>query len=84
MIQSQLSGHPVLATAGYNAGPNRAKRWQPDAQVLPADQYTEAIPILETRDYVKHVLTNAVHYGVVLGQGPQTIGRFMYHVPQQF
>ncbi len=84
MIQSQLSGHPVLATAGYNAGPNRAKRWQPDAQALAADQYTEAIPILETRDYVKHVLTNAVHYGVVLGQGPQTIGRFMYHVPQQF
>lgn len=84
MIQSQLSGHPVLATAGYNAGPNRAKRWQPDSQGLAADQYTEAIPILETRDYVKHVLTNAVHYGVVLEQKPQSIGRFMYVVPQQF
>ncbi|SNX44640.1 soluble lytic murein transglycosylase [Acinetobacter puyangensis] len=84
MIQSQLSGHPVLATAGYNAGPNRAKRWQPASQPLAADQYTESIPILETRDYVKHVLTNAVHYGVVLGKGPQTISHFMYPVPQQF
>ncbi|KAF7275359.1 hypothetical protein GWI33_011830, partial [Rhynchophorus ferrugineus] len=84
MIQGQLSGHPVLATAGYNAGPNRAKRWQPDSQPLPADQYTESIPILETRDYVKHVLTNAVHYGVVLGQGPQSISNFMAPVPVQF
>ncbi len=84
MIQGQLSGHPVLATAGYNAGPNRARRWQPSTQPLAADQYTESIPILETRDYVKHVLTNAVHYGVVLGQGSQSIGQFMYPVPVQF
>lgn len=84
MIQGQLNGHPVLATAGYNAGPNRAKRWQPAMQVLSADQYTESIPILETRDYVKHVLTNAVHYGVVLGQGPQSIGRFMAPIPVQY
>ena len=84
MIQRQLSGSPVMATAGYNAGPNRAKRWQPFGQSLAADQYTEAIPILETRDYVKHVLSNAVHYGVVLGQGPQTIGQFMLPIPQQF
>lgn len=84
MIQQQLSNHPILATAGYNAGPNRAKRWQPNTQSLAGDQYTESIPILETRDYVKHVLSNAVHYGVVLGQGPQTIGRFMNDVPQQF
>lgn len=84
MIQRQLSGSPVLATAGYNGGPNRAKRWQPSTQALAADQYTEAIPILETRDYVKHVLSNAVHYGVVLGQGPQSIGQFMSPIPQQY
>lgn len=53
MIQSQLSGNAVLATAGYNAGPNRARRWQPDFQSMAADQYTESIPLLETRDYVK-------------------------------
>lgn len=84
MIQGQLSGSPVLATAGYNGGPNRARRWQPYGQPLSADQYTEAIPILETRDYVKHVLTNAVHYGVVLGQGPQTIGKFMQPISPQY
>lgn len=81
MIQNQLSGSSVLATAGYNAGPNRARRWQPDNQILPADQYTETIPLSETRDYVKHVMTNATHYGVLLGQGGQSIGNRMKTIP---
>lgn len=73
MIQNQLSGNPVLATAGYNAGPNRARRWQPEFQSIASDQYTESIPLHETRDYVKKVMANAAHYGVLLGQGPQAI-----------
>ena len=81
MIQSQLSGNAVLATAGYNAGPNRARRWQPDFQSMAADQYTESIPLLETRDYVKHVMTNATHYGVVLGQGAQSLQKRMNIIP---
>ncbi|RZG79769.1 lytic transglycosylase [Acinetobacter venetianus] len=81
MIQSQLSGNAVLATAGYNAGPNRARRWQPDFQTMAADQYTESIPLLETRDYVKHVMTNATHYGVLLGQGPQSLEKRMSTIP---
>ena len=81
MIQNQLSSNPVLATAGYNAGPNRAKRWQPDYQGLSADQYTESIPLSETRDYVKNVMTNAAHYGILLGQGPQKIESRMPLIP---
>ena len=81
MIQSQLSNSPVLATAGYNAGPNRARRWQPDSQPIAADQYTESIPLTETRDYVKHVMTNATHYGVLLGQGAQSIEKRMNIIP---
>ena len=81
MIHGQLSNNPVLATAGYNAGPNRAKRWQPDYQNLSADQYTESIPLNETRDYVKNVMTNAVHYGILLGQGPQIIESRMPVIP---
>ena len=81
MVQNQLSSNPVLATAGYNAGPNRAKRWQPEDQILAADQYTESIPLLETRDYVKNVMANATHYGVLLGQGPQSIQNRMRTIP---
>ena len=81
MIQSQLSNSPVLATAGYNAGPNRARRWQPETQAIAADQYTESIPLTETRDYVKHVMTNATHYGVLLGQGEQSLEKRMNIIP---
>ena len=80
-IQGQLSNSPVLATAGYNAGPNRARRWQPEFQTISADQYTESIPLSETRDYVKKVMTNAAHYGILLGQGPQAIESRMPTIP---
>lgn len=83
MIQSQLSNSPVLATAGYNAGPNRARRWQPEGQNIDPDQYAETIPLTETRDYVKHVMTNATHYGVLLGQGAQSIGKRMQVIPMR-
>ena len=77
-VLEQLGGQPVLATAGYNAGPNRAKRWQGD-RALPVDQYTDSIPFLETRDYVKQVMTNAMHYGLLFNQQPQSITQRMGH-----
>ena len=57
MIQGQLNGNAVLATAGYNAGPNRARRWQANTGTIAADQYVESIPLSETRDYVKNVMS---------------------------
>ena len=80
-ILQQLDSHPVLASAGYNAGPNRARRWQPIVQPLDADQYTESIPFLETRDYVKHLMTNAVHYGLLLQHREQSLGQRMRPIP---
>lgn len=49
------NGHPVLATASYNAGPHRVKEWLPAGQ-LDADVWVDAIPFNETRNYVKNVL----------------------------
>lgn len=54
-------GDPVLATAAYNAGPGRAKRWR-DATPLEGAIYAETIPFNETRDYVKRVFANAWFY----------------------
>lgn len=66
MVLDQL-GHPVLASAAYNAGPGRARRWR-DVKPLEGAIYTETIPFNETRDYVKKVLTNSVFYAAVLEQ----------------
>jgi soluble lytic murein transglycosylase len=54
-------GHPILATAAYNAGPGRARRWR-DERPLEGAIYVETIPFNETRDYVKKVFTNAWFY----------------------
>jgi len=59
-------GNPVLATAGYNAGPNRPRRWLAEAPMEGAI-YAESIPLNETRDYVKKVMTNATLYANRLG-----------------
>jgi len=60
-------GHPVLASAGYNAGPGRARRWR-DTKPLEGAIYVETIPFSETRDYVKKVMANAVFYALLDGK----------------
>jgi len=59
-------GHPVLASAAYNAGPGRARRWR-DARPLEGAIYAETIPFNETRDYVKKVMTNTMYYSQLIG-----------------
>lgn len=49
------NGHEALATASYNAGPHRVKRWMPDTE-FPADLWVELIPFRETREYVRRVM----------------------------
>jgi soluble lytic murein transglycosylase len=68
LVMEQL-GHPVLASAAYNAGPARARRWRDD-KPLEGAIYVESIPFPETRDYVKKVMANAVHYSAVLEKRP--------------
>ncbi|HEX6592379.1 MAG TPA: transglycosylase SLT domain-containing protein [Moraxellaceae bacterium] len=76
-----LASNPVLATAGYNAGPNRAREWQDADKTLDATLYIESIPFGETRDYVKKVMTNAVHYAQAFGQGKQSLTARISTIP---
>jgi soluble lytic murein transglycosylase len=57
-------GHPVMASAAYNAGPGRARRWR-DVKPLEGAIYAESIPFSETRDYVKKVMANTVWYATL-------------------
>jgi soluble lytic murein transglycosylase len=59
-------GHPVLASAAYNAGPGRARRWR-DTRPLEGAIYAETIPFNETRDYVKKVMANTMYYAQLIG-----------------
>jgi soluble lytic murein transglycosylase len=79
MVLDQL-GHQVLASAAYNAGPSRARRWR-DAKPLEGAIYAETIPFSETRDYVKKVMANAVFYSAVLNKTPTPIKARLGMVP---
>ncbi len=59
-------GHMVLASAAYNAGPGRARRWR-DTRPLEGAIYAETIPFNETRDYVKKVMSNTMYYSQLIG-----------------
>lgn len=72
MVMESLDNHPVLASAAYNAGPGRARKWQGD-RVLEGAVYAETIPFNETRDYVKKVMSNAVYYSALFNGQPQSI-----------
>ncbi len=72
MVMDSLDNHPVLASAAYNAGPGRARKWRGE-RPLEGAIYAETIPFNETRDYVKKVLANAVHYAALMGLPQPTL-----------
>ncbi|WP_263770888.1 lytic transglycosylase domain-containing protein [Propionivibrio soli] len=72
MVLESLDNHPVLASAAYNAGPGRARKWRADSPMEGAI-YAETIPFNETRDYVKKVMSNAVYYSALFDGKAQSI-----------
>jgi soluble lytic murein transglycosylase len=76
MVMERLDNHPVLASAGYNAGPGRARRWQAD-RPLEGAIYVETIPFNETRDYARKVMSNVVYYSALFNGRPDSIKRWL-------
>ncbi len=75
-----MNGQAVMATAAYNAGPSRAKRWMA-SEPLEAAIYIETIPFSETRNYVQKVMANAQMYAPRLGTTIQSLKSRMGVVP---
>ena len=75
-----MSGQTVMATAAYNAGPSRAKRWI-GQQPMEAAIYIETIPFAETRGYVQKVMANAHFYAPRLGTKMQSFKSRLGEIP---
>lgn len=71
-VLDALDGHAVLASAGYNAGPRRARAWRPETTIEGAI-YAETIPFNETRNYVKRVMANSTYYAHYFSQELQSL-----------
>lgn len=66
-LLKMFDGDIVAALAAYNAGPSRAARWKKENADLPPDEWVEAIPFPETREYVKRVLFFSGAYAALYG-----------------
>lgn len=75
-----FNGQEVMATAAYNAGPSRARRWAANTP-LEGAIYAETIPFSETRNYVKKVLANAHMYAARLGLPVLTLKKRLGTIP---
>jgi len=74
IVLQDLGGSQLLASAGYNAGPNRAKLWRARlTHPVEGAIFAETIPFTETRRYVKHVLANATWYAALFTGQPQSL-----------
>lgn len=57
----RYQGHLAIASAAYNAGPNRVDKWLPENQRA-AEEWVANIPINETRRYIQRVLKHMVAF----------------------
>lgn len=74
MVLQDLGGSLVLASAAYNAGPGRPAQWRRTlSRPVEGAIFAETIPFSETRDYVKHVLSNATYYSALFTGEPQSL-----------
>lgn len=79
-MQQRFRGHPLVASAAYNAGPTAVSRWLPQEPISGGLWLTE-IPYAETRQYVRRVLTYRIIYRDRLGLAPLRVGALLRAVP---
>jgi soluble lytic murein transglycosylase len=61
-VAARFGGSPWLASAAYNAGPNRVAQWIAARAGLSPDVFVATIPYKETREYVARVMAFSVIY----------------------
>ncbi len=78
-----MNGQETMATAAYNAGPSRAKKWMGNTP-LEGAIYAETIPFSETRLYVLKVMANAHLYATRLGLKSIPLKQRLGIIPSKF
>jgi soluble lytic murein transglycosylase len=69
-LMGKYEGNIPLVAASYNAGPHRVQNWLINFGHLETDEFIEHIPYLETRNYVKRVVSNYHIYNHLYSVSP--------------
>ena len=81
LMLDRYDNQQVLATASYNAGPHRVKRWLPADKKMSADVWVDTIPFDETRKYVRRVMAYSTVYEWKMDQKTTRLQTRMPPVP---
>jgi len=81
-VYDDLQSSPLLASAAYNAGPKRPRRWMSTLSgEVDGALFVEIIPFAQTRTYVKKVLLNTAYYESVFSGEGQSLKSLLGNVP---
>lgn len=83
MMLKKFYKQPALASAAYNAGGHRVKKWLPENTDMQADRWVETIPFTETREYVSSILAYTAIYEHQLGLPQTRLDTNMPNVPKK-
>ena len=61
-LLNRFGGRVERALAAYNAGPARVATWTSARPDMPAEEFVDSIPFVETRGYVMIILAAREHY----------------------
>ena len=81
LMLDKYDNQQVLATASFNAGPHRVKRWLPLNEKMSADVWVDTIPYDETRKYVRRVMAYSTVYEWKMAQKTTRLQSRMPPVP---
>ncbi|GLR72540.1 transglycosylase SLT domain-containing protein [Agaribacter marinus] len=71
-LMNKLDDNTLLATASYNAGWHKVRKWLPEKDAVDADIWVELIPYKETRNYVKAVMAyQQIYQGKLVASEPE-------------
>jgi len=76
-VMEEYDDNIVLASAAYNAGPHRVKRWLPEDEEKPATRWIAMVPFNETRDYIQRILAYMAIYDWRMEQPATPIKKYM-------
>jgi soluble lytic murein transglycosylase len=76
-VMNDYDRNIVLASAAYNAGPHRVKRWLPEEDPQQAERWVAMVPFDETRKYIQRILAYAAIYDWRMEQPITTLDEHM-------
>lgn len=76
-LLQKFNNNLIYASAGYNAGPSRAHKWQMAFNHLDNTIQIELIPFKITHDYVQHIISNKLIYDSITNKSPLDMNEYL-------